>query len=295
MIKYYDRKKKTYYKENVAGGGILNFMYSNSIAKTFLPEIASRKFFSKLYGLGCDSKFSKKYIQTFVAKFNINMDEYEKSIYDYSSFNDFFYRKLSKYSRNICKDEKSFISPCDGKLLAIEKIDETSSFTVKGFKYTLNELFQNEDLSKNYSNGTCLIFRLCPTDYHRFHFVDSGTCSKSTFIKGKYYSVNPVALENISKVLSENKREYSILKSDNFDDVIYIEVGATFVGSIIQTYSSSSKINRGDEKGYFKFGGSTVIVMLKKNVLKLDDDICYQSNLGIETAVYMGEKIGVRI
>jgi len=223
------------------------------------------------------------------------MDEYEKSIYDYSSFNDFFYRKLSKYSRNICKDEKSFISPCDGKLLAIEKIDETSSFTVKGFKYTLNELFQNEDLSKNYSNGTCLIFRLCPTDYHRFHFVDSGTCSKSTFIKGKYYSVNPVALENISKVLSENKREYSILKSDNFDDVIYIEVGATFVGSIIQTYSSSSKINRGDEKGYFKFGGSTVIVMLKKNVLKLDDDICYQSNLGIETAVYMGEKIGVRI
>jgi len=295
MIKYYDRKKKTYYKENVAGGGILNFMYSNSIAKTFLPEIASRKFFSKLYGLGCDSKFSKKYIQTFVAKFNINMDEYEKTIDEYSSFNDFFYRKLSKCSRNICKDEKSFISPCDGKLLAIEKIDETSSFTVKGFKYTLNELFQNEDLSKNYSNGTCLIFRLCPTDYHRFHFVDSGICSKSTFINGKYYSVNPVALENISKVLSENKREYSILKSDNFDDVIYIEVGATFVGSIIQTYSSSSKINRGDEKGYFKFGGSTVIVMLKKNILKLDDDICYQSNLGVETAVYMGEKIGVRI
>ncbi|MEW8996108.1 phosphatidylserine decarboxylase [Clostridium sp.] len=295
MIKYYDRKKKTYYKENVAGGGILNFMYSNSIAKTFLPEIASRKFFSKLYGLGCDSKFSKKYIQTFVAKFNINMDEYEKNIDEYSSFNDFFYRKLSKCSRNICKDEKSFISPCDGKLLAIEKIDETSSFTVKGFKYTLNELFQNEDLSKNYSNGTCLIFRLCPTDYHRFHFVDSGICSKSTFINGKYYSVNPVALENISKVLSENKREYSILKSDNFDDVIYIEVGATFVGSIIQTYSSSSKINRGDEKGYFKFGGSTVIVMLKKNILKLDDDICYQSNLGVETAVHMGEKIGVRI
>ncbi|WP_346931126.1 phosphatidylserine decarboxylase [Clostridium sp.] len=295
MIKYYDRKKKTYYKENVAGGGILNFMYSNAIAKTFLPEIASRKLFSKLYGLGCDSKFSKKYIQTFVAKFNINMDEYEKNIDEYSSFNDFFYRKLSKCSRNICKDEKSFISPCDGKLLAIEKIDETSSFTVKGFKYTLNELFQNEDLSKNYSNGTCLIFRLCPTDYHRFHFVDSGICSKSTFINGKYYSVNPVALENISKVLSENKREYSILKSDNFDDVIYIEVGATFVGSIIQTYSSSSKINRGDEKGYFKFGGSTVIVMLKKNILKLDDDICYQSNLGVETAVHMGEKIGVRI
>lgn len=295
MIKYYDRKNKTYCEENVAGGDILNFMYSNQVAKTFIPKIASGKFLSKLYGMGCDSKFSKKYIHPFIDRFNINIDEYEKNIDEYSSFNDFFYRKLSKHSRNICKDDESFISPCDGKLLAIEKIDENSSFTVKGFKYTLNELLQNEELSKNYSNGTCLIFRLCPTDYHRFHFVDSGTCSKSTFIKGKYYSVNPVALENISKVFSENKREYSILKSDNFDDVIYIEVGATFVGSIIQTYSSSSKINRGDEKGYFKFGGSTVIIILKENILKLDEDICYQSNLGVETSVYMGEKIGVRI
>ncbi len=295
MIKYYDRKGKTYDKENVAGGGILNFMYSNSIAKTFLPQIASRKIFTKLYGSICDTKFSKKFILNFVNKFNINMSEYEKNINEYSSFNDFFYRKLSKHSRNICKDEKAFISPCDGKLFAIEKLDENSNFTVKGFKYNLNELLQNEELSKNYSNGTCLIFRLCPTDYHRFHFIDSGICSESKFIKGKYYSVNPIALENINKVFSENKREYSIFKSHNFDDVIYIEVGATFVGSIIQTYSSSFLVTRGDEKGYFKFGGSTVIVILKENILKLDEDICYQSNLGIETSVYVGEKIGVRI
>jgi phosphatidylserine decarboxylase len=295
MIKYYDRRMNTYNKENVAGEGILNFIYSNSFAKTFLPDVASKKILTKLYGVGCDSKFSRRYIKNFVNKFNINMDEYEKNIDEYNSFNDFFYRRLSKNSRNICNDEKSFISPCDGKLLAIDKLDENSSFAVKGFKYTLSELLQNEDLSKEYSNGTCLVFRLCPTDYHRFHFVDSGVCSQSKFIKGKYYSVNPVALENISKVFSENKREYSILKSHNFDDVIYIEVGATFVGSIIQTYSSSSEVNRGDEKGYFKFGGSTVIVVLKENILKIDEDICYQSKLGIETSVYMGEKIGVRI
>lgn len=295
MIKYYDRRMNTYNKENVAGEGILNFIYSNSFAKTFLPDVASKKILTKLYGVGCDSKFSRRYIKNFVDKFNINMDEYEKNIDEYNSFNDFFYRRLSKNSRNICNDEKAFISPCDGKLLAIDKLDENSSFAVKGFKYTLSELLQNENLSKEYSNGTCLVFRLCPTDYHRFHFVDSGVCSQSKFIKGKYYSVNPVALENISKVFSENKREYSILKSHNFDDVIYIEVGATFVGSIIQTYSSSSEVNRGDEKGYFKFGGSTVIVVLKENILKIDKDICCQSKLGIETSVYMGEKIGVRI
>lgn len=295
MIKYYDRRKSTYDKENVAGGGILNFIYSNNVAKKFLPKIASKKVLTKLYGMGCDTKFSRRYIKGFVDNFNIDMNEYEKNIDEYVSFNDFFYRRLSNHSRNICSDEQAFISPCDGKLLAIDKLDDNSSFTVKGFKYTLTELLQNESLSKEYSNGTCLIFRLCPTDYHRFHFVDSGICSESKFIKGKYYSVNPIALENINKVFSENKREYSILKSHNFDDIIYIEVGATFVGSIIQTYSPSSEVNRGDEKGYFKFGGSTVIVILKENILKIDEDIYSQSKLGIETSVYMGEKIGVRI
>ncbi len=295
MIKYYNRNSKAYEIENVAGGGILDFIYDNPIGKVFLPKIASRKILTKIYGSCCDLRVSKKYIKKFVKRFNIDMKDYDKNIEHYTSFNDFFYRKLSQNCRPVCNDEKIFISPCDGKLLAIEKLDEDSSFSVKGFKYNLNELIYNKSISDKYKNGLCLIFRLCPTDYHRFHFVDSGMCSKSNFIKGNYYSVNPIALENISKIFSENKREYSILKSENFDDILYIEVGATFVGSIIQTYSTSTKVNRGDEKGYFKFGGSTVILLLKENIIKLDGDISTQSIQGIETSVYMGEKIGERI
>lgn len=295
MIKYYNRNSKTYDIENVAGSGILDFIYSNPIGKNFLPKIASRKIITKIYGSCCDLRISKKYINKFVKNFNINMNDYEKGIEKYTSFNDFFYRKLSEDSRPIYSDKNFFVSPCDSKLLSIEKIDKDSSFLIKGFKYNLNELVHDKSISENYKNGICLIFRLCPTDYHRFHFVDSGICSKSNLINGNYYSVNPVALENISRVFLENKREYSILRSDNFDDILYIEIGATFVGSIIQTYSPSTKVNRGDEKGYFKFGGSTVIVILKENILKLDDDISLQSKLGIETSVYMGEKIGVRI
>ncbi len=295
MIKYYNRNSKTYEIENVAGGGILDFIYNNPIGKVFLPKIASRKILTKIYGSCCNLKVSKTYISKFVDKFNIDMKDYEKDIEQYNSFNDFFYRKLSQNSRPVCNDEKKFISPCDGKLLAIEKLDEDSSFSVKGFKYNLNELIYDKSISDKYKNGLCLIFRLCPTDYHRFHFVDSGICSKSNFIKGSYYTVNPIALENIKKIFSENKREYSILKSENFDDILYIEVGATFVGSIIQTYPTSTKVNRGNEKGYFKFGGSTVILLLKENILKLDDDISTQSFQGIETSVYMGEKIGERI
>lgn len=295
MIKYYNRKTKNYEVEDVAGGRALSIIYNNHIGKMVLPNIAKRKALSKLYGKCCDIRPSKIYIKRFVKAFNIDMEDYEKSIDKYTSFNDFFYRKLSTDSRPICRNENVFISPCDGKLLAIDNISENLNFSIKGFEYNLDELIKNKDISEKYINGTCLIFRLCPTDYHRFHFIDSGLCSHTTTIKGHYYSVNPVALENISKIFSENKREYSILRSDNFDEVLYIEVGATFVGSIIQTYDSSTKIKKGSEKGYFKFGGSTVIVILKKDVVKLDDDISLQSNLGIETSVHFGEKIGVRI
>lgn len=295
MIKYYDRKTKTYNVENVAGDKSLKLIYDNSIGKAFLPKLVSRKIFSQIYGSLCDCAISKSAINKFITKFNINMNDYKKSANEYSSFNDFFYRQLSCNSRPIDVEQKHLISPCDSKLLAIENLSEDSSFFVKGFKYSLKDLINNDKLSEEYKNGTCLIFRLCPTDYHRFHFVDSGKCSSSKFINGKYYSVNPIALDKIEKLFCENKREYSIHHTDNFDDIIYVEVGATFVGSIIQTYKPSVSVTKGEEKGYFKFGGSTVIMFIKNNIVKLDRDILDNSKLNIETQVYMGEKIGVRV
>ncbi len=295
MIKYYDRKSKKYEDENVAGKGAISLIYSNPVGNNILPRLASKKALTDFYGKCCDLGFSKIYIKKFVKKFDIDMNQYEKKVSDFSSFNDFFYRKLSADSRPVNNSTTEFISPCDGKLLAIEDIDDDSSFRVKGFKYSVSDLIQDDKLSKLYKHGTCLIFRLCPTDYHRFHFIDSGICSPSKFIKGRYYSVNPVALKNIDRVFTENKREYSILKSDHFDDIIYVEVGATFVGSIIQSYKPSLRVKKGQEKGYFKFGGSTVILLLKSGIVNLDEDIRTQSKLGIETSVYMNEKIGVRI
>lgn len=295
MIKYYNRKSKKYEEENVAGKSAISLIYSNPVGNNLLPKLASKKVLTDLYGKFCDLKVSKIYIKKFVKKFDIDMREYEKDVKDFSSFNDFFYRKLSLGSRPINSASNEFISPCDGKLLAIDDIDDDSSFRVKGFKYNVSDLIQDKGISELYKHGTCLIFRLCPTDYHRFHFVDSGICSPSKFIKGRYYSVNPIALKNIDRVFTENKREYSILKSNHFDDIIYVEVGATFVGSIIQSYRPNATIKKGDEKGYFKFGGSTVILILKHGVLNLDHDIVTQSKLGIETAVYLGEKIGERI
>ncbi len=210
----------------------------------------------------------------------------------FSSFNEFFIRKLSKKSRPVSKDKNIFVSPGDGRLSAYENIDLDNIVQVKGFTYSLRELLKDDKVAKEYEGGTCLILRLCPTDYHRFHFVDDGVCGETKKISGRYYSVNPIALERIPKLFCENKREWSIFKSENFGDIIHVEVGATCVGTIIQTYTPGQKIKKGAEKGYFKFGGSTTILFLKKHMVKIDEDIVSQTSLGIETKVIMGESIG---
>lgn len=295
MIKYFNRHNKSYEIEKVAGGRLLKYIYTTSVGKGALELFIKKKFLSTLYGRFSDTYISKFAIPSFCKSFDIKISDFQKSINEYSSFNDFFYRKLKSSSRIICNDESSLISPCDSKLLAIEDISESSTFQIKGYEYKLEDLFKNKDLSKEYINGSCLIFRLCPSDYHRFHFFDSGYCSKSTEIFGDYYSVNPLAIKELGNIFCKNKREYSIFNSNNFGKVIYLEVGATFVGSIIQTYNEKSLVYRGDEKGYFKFGGSTVVLFFKKDTIKLDDDILYNSNLNIESSVYLGEKIGIKV
>ena len=222
------------------------------------------------------------------------MSTYARGFNEYSSFNEFFIRSLKPDARIIDKDDNILISPCDGKISAYEDINLNEIVQIKGFTYSLKELLQDNKIYNLYDNGTCLIFRLCPTDYHRFHFIDDGVCGDTTKIKGDYYSVNPIALKSITKLFCQNKREWSIFHSDNFGDVIYMEVGATCVGTIIQSYSPNTKITKGDEKGFFKFGGSTVILFFKKNAIKIDKDLLNQTRLGFETSVLMGEKIGLK-
>ena len=292
MIKYYNRKNKSYEIEKVAGEKVLNWTYSSPIGMNLLDVIIKKKICSSLYGWYLDRRISKKKIDSFITKFNIDMTIAEKRLNDFSSFNDFFYRKLKPNARVIDSDSNSLISFGDGKLLAYEAIDFDRLVQVKGFTYSLRELIKDDQIAQKYSKGTCLILRLCPTDYHRYHFIDSGTCEDSKKIKGAYYSVNPVALQKVEKLFCENKREWSTFHSDHYGDVLYIEVGATFVGSIIQTYTPKKRVNRGDEKGYFKFGGSTVILFFESNKVRIDEDIIAQTRLGYESNVLIGEKIG---
>ena len=250
---------------------------------------ATRKSVSKVSSLYMNSKASTKRIDKFIKKNDINMDDYPQR--KYKSFNDFFTRKVKDGKRPFSKNPSDVISVADSKLLVYD-INEKLEMNIKGKKYTVKELLRDKRLSNEYKNGLCLVFRLTVDDYHRYSFVDDGILIRMKKINGILHTVGPIAFKRY-KVFKENQREYSILETKNFGQVIQMEVGALMVGKIVN--HDIKKFKRGDEKGYFLFGGSTVVLFFKENEIVIDEDILYNSEKGIETKVKLGEVIGKKV
>lgn len=292
-IKYIERKTGEILTEKVPGEKYLKFLYYNPLGKLPLHLVVRKKFLTELYGKKMSEAESCKKIQPFIEEAGINISEAKKKVYEFTSFNDFFYRELKNGARKIDFSEDVLISPADGKILAYENIKDKDKFFVKGDKFSLEEFFKDKDLAKKYEGGVFVIIRLAPVDYHRFHFPADGEIGESKLIDGWYYSVSTHAVKQNFRIFCENKREYSILKTEKFGDIAMVEVGATMVGGITQTYKPNSFVNKGEEKGYFYFGGSTCILVFEKDKIKIDSDLLKNTLNGIETKVYMGEKIGI--
>ena len=264
------------------------FLYNNVLGR-FLLKILTLKFISYLGGLFLSSRISMIFINGFIKKNNINMSDYPNV--RYTSFNDFFTRKIIIDARKINLDKNILISPSDAKL-SVYKINNDSKFLIKNSYYDLKELINNKK-AKEYINGYICIFRLDVTDYHRYCYIDSGTKEKNNYIKGVFHTVRPIATSKYN-IYKQNTRSWTVLKTDNFDDVIQVEVGAMMVGKIIN-HHETYQFKKGEEKGYFKFGGSTICLLFKNNIVKIDNDIVYNSKNNIETIVKYGEKIGNRL
>lgn len=288
-IQYYDRESGQIEIEKVAGEKWLVWLYNNPVGESTLWALAKRKVVSSIYGNMMDRSSSAEKIQPFVEEFNIDMSTARKQ--EFNSFNDFFTRKLTKDSRPIDTSTNVIVSPADGKILAYSDISN-SDFIIKGYRFDVSTFIDNSDLAQKFLDGSLVIIRLAPIDYHRFHFPISGSLSKNTLVDGDYYSVNPFALRKMAEIFWLNKREYTILSNPMFGDVVIAEVGATMVGSIIQSYNGDF-VEKGDEKGYFKFGGSTVVLLFEKNKIQIDQDLLMNTIQGFETSVKFGERIGV--
>lgn len=287
-MKYKDREGNLIESANPKQDDKLSKLYSSAVGRLLL-KLLVRPFVSKITGFVLNRWFSRFSIHNFIQKNGINMKEYEKI--KYKSFNDFFIRKIKPQFRPIDENPDHLISPCDAKLSAY-KIDEELKFTVKGAEYTLGSLLRNDELAKSYIDGRILIFRLTPDDYHRYCYVDSGAKSENIVIPGVLHTVNPVVHEH-NLVYRENSRSYTIIKSENFGYVLQMEVGALFVGKIVN-YDGVCGVSRGDEKGRFEFGGSTIVMCIQKDKVLIDEDIRVNTKEGFETIVKYGSKIGIK-
>lgn len=292
-IKYIERKTREIKIEKVPGEKYLKFLYYNPLGELPLNLVVKKKFLTDYYGKQMDKKESTKKIPSFIKEADINIEEAKKTIDQFTSFNDFFYRELKDGARSIDFDENVLTSPADGKILVFENLEKEKELFIKGDKFTLEEFFEDSELAKKYEGGVFLIVRLAPIDYHRFHFPCDGKISASKLINGDYFSVSTHAIKKNFRIFCENKREFSILQTKNFGDIAMFEVGATMVGGIKQSYTPDSFVKKGEEKGYFYFGGSTCILVFEKDKIKIDKDLIENTKNGIETKVYMGEKIGV--
>lgn len=292
-IKYIERKTGEIKIEKVPGEKYLKFLYYNPLGELPLNLVVKKKFLTDYYGKQMNKNESIKKIPSFIKEADINIEEAKKTIDQFTSFNDFFYRELKDGARSIDFDENVLTSPADGKILVFENLEKEKEFFIKGDKFTLEEFFEDSKLAKKYEGGVFLIVRLAPIDYHRFHFPCDGKIGASKLINGYYFSVSTHAIKKNFRIFCENKREFSILQTKNFGDIAMFEVGATMVGGIKQSYTPDSFVKKGEEKGYFYFGGSTCILVFEKDKIKIDKDLIENTKNGIETKVYMGEKIGV--
>ncbi len=270
--------------------GLEKYLYKTTWGRILLKPLVSKPL-TELSGRFLDTSVSKVLIGPFVRSGGIRTEDY--ILKDIHSFNDFFRRKIKPGLRPISMDGADLIAPCDGLLKALT-VEEGKVFPVKQSTFHVRSLLRDRKLAESFEGGYILVFRLCVDHYHRYIHFDSGKTRKNRRIPGVYHTVRPVALEEFP-VFTENAREYQIIDTENFGRCVQMEVGAMLVGRIVNPHPAPEVVTRGQEKGYFEYGASTVILLIPKDTVQLRDDILQTLDSGAEIPVKMGDIIGRRI
>ena len=299
-IQLWHRARKAVETEQIYGERWLRFAYDNPIGRFAVWLLVRRAVFSHYYGWRMNRPFSVTKVLPFIVAYNLDVDEFAKSALAYNTFNEFFYRTLKPGARPVTPGEAVAVVPADGRHLVFPDLDAADGFYVKGAKFTLAELLgeaalprEQQVLASAFAGGAMLISRLAPVDCHRFHFPIGGRAGEPQLIRGWLYSVHPIALRRNLRYLVENRRMVTLVESAEFGTVAMIEIGATAVGRIRQTFIPGRIVAKGEEKGLFAFGGSCVMTLFARGRIRFDSDLVEQSAAHRETYARMGERLGV--
>ena len=291
-ILFHNRYTGSLEEEKVYGGNWLSFIYNNPLGKICLWAMVKRAFFSKWYGWRMNQDGSNSKIIPFIQEYALDTNEFADNVSSFRNFNEFFFRKLTHSSRPIEKGSETVVYPADGRHLGFQNVDETNQVFVKGQKFNLEKLFGSKNLAEQYVGGSLIVSRLCPVDYHRFHLPTDGLVKSVELINGDLYSVNPIALRQTLSIFWRNKRYLTLIENEHLGKVAVFLVGATCVGSVHLTAQKNQIYAKGDELGYFSFGGSSVITVFQPGVIKLEDELLKVSSRGYEYYAKMGEAMG---
>lgn len=291
-IEYYNRHTGSVETESVYGEGFLRWAYGNPLGRLTVALAVKRLWFSRWYGWRMDRPASRTKIGPFIKGFDVPVEEFADPVESFGSFNEFFYRRLKPGARPVDTDPGTAVFPADGRHLAVADLNAVSGFYVKGQRFDLARFVGDNDPANDFAGGALLISRLCPVDYHRFHFPVGGRAGPSRWLPGSLRSVSPLALRRRLSILWENRRCITEVDSPVFGKVLVVEIGATCVGGITQTYASDGMVEKGEEKGFFSFGGSCVATVFQPGAIRFDSDLLKHSSESRETYARMGERCG---
>ena len=239
-----------------------------------------------------DQPSTRARIAPFIKEYELDASEFVRSVDEFANFNEFFFRRLKPEARPIDSNAESVVFPADGRHLCVPDLSQCDGLFVKGEMFGLRQLLNDDALAEQYASGSLLLSRLCPVDYHRFHFPAAGVPGATRLINGPLYSVNPIALRQNIQILATNKRCLTRLQTEAFGEVLLLEIGATCVGSICQTFHPGLPVNKGDEKGYFRFGGSSTMTIFEPNRIRFDEDLIENSRHQRELYARIGDHMG---
>ena len=291
-IRYFNRHTGTLETEQVYGEGFLRWTYGHPLGAISLNAFVKRPFFSAWYGRRMSTSKSASRVSPFISQYGLDPNEFADSPDSFASFNEFFFRKLKPSARPIDPDPRCVSFPADGRHLGFNRASDIGGVFVKGQKFDLPNLLGDPQLAARYAEGSLVLSRLCPVDYHRFHFPATGIPSPTRTIAGPLFSVSPIALRQSLAYLWTNKRTITKLKTEHFGTVLCMEIGATCVGTIQQTFTPGQLVSKGAEKGYFAFGGSSTLTLFEPGAIQLVNDLVEHSAKQVELYARVGTRMG---
>lgn len=283
---FYRRGSDQKEEEIILGGGLMRWAYQSRAGRALTGFLFNRRWPSRLAGWYADSRWSRRQIAPVIRNLGIDTGELDTPVESYATFNAFFTRRLKPGARPFALEPVEVASPADGRVLVYPQLQQTTLLPIKGKSFTVDALLGMP--AAGYAGGSLAVVRLCPADYHRFHFPCDARVIAQRHIPGRYHSVNTLVVAMGVDVFSENERQVTLLENEQLGEFALVEVGAFGVGSIVQTFTGA-EVRKGEEKGYFQYGGSTIVLLFRRERVEFCPDLVAHSAEGIETFLRAGE------